>query len=48
MVNSFGGSGMEVPSPCGTGQRADGIFGYSIVNFFFFVMYPEMGGTIQK
>jgi len=48
MVNSFGGSGMEIPSPCRTGRRADGIFGYTIVHFFFFVMPPETGGTIQK
>ena len=25
MVNSFGGSGTEIPSPCGTGRRAEGI-----------------------
>ena len=48
MVNSFGGSGKEIPSPCGSGERADGIFGYTIVHFFFFVMSPETGGTIQK
>jgi len=33
MVNSFGGSGTEIPSPCGTGRRAGGIFGYTIVHF---------------
>jgi len=27
MVNSFGDSGTEIPSPCGTGRRTDGIFG---------------------
>jgi len=48
MVNSFGGSGTEIPSPCGTGRRADGIFGYTTVHFFFIVMPPETGGTIQK
>jgi len=32
MVNSFGGSGTEIPSPCGTGRRADGIRG--VVNKF--------------
>jgi len=48
MVNSFGGSGIEIPSPCGTEQRADGIFRYTIVQLFFFVMPPETGGTIQK
>ena len=48
IVNSFGGSGMEIPSPCRTGKRADGIFRYTTVHFFFFVMPPETGGTIQK
>jgi len=48
MVNSFGGSGTEIPSPCKTGQRADGMFGYTIVYFFFFVIPSEAGGTIQK
>ena len=47
-VNSFGGSGTEVPSPCRTGRRADGIFRYTTVHLFFFVMPPETGGTIQK
>jgi len=48
MVNSFGGSGTEIPSPYRTGRRAHGIFGYTIVHFLFFVMPPETGGTIQK
>ena len=48
IVNSFVGSGMEIPSPCGTERRADGIFGYATVHFFFFVMPLETGGTIQK
>jgi hypothetical protein len=48
MVNSFGGSGMEIPSPFGAGRRADGIFGYTISYFFFFVMPPETFVTIQK
>jgi hypothetical protein len=48
IVNSFRGSGMEIPLPCGTGQTADGIFRYTIVHFFFFVIPPETGGTIQK
>jgi len=26
MVNSFGGSGSEIPSPCGTGRRADSAY----------------------
>ena len=26
-VNSFGGSGTEISSPCGTGRRADDIIG---------------------
>jgi len=46
MVNSFGGSGTEIHSPCITGRRADGIFGYTIVHTFFFVKPPETGGTI--
>jgi len=36
MVNSFGGSVTEIPSPCRTGRRADGICGYTIVHFFWF------------
>jgi len=50
MVNSFGGPGTEIPSPCGTGRRTDGIFRYTsiIVHFCFFVMPPQTGGTIQK
>jgi hypothetical protein len=48
MVSSFGGSRAEIHSPCGTGRRADGIFRYTIAHFFFFVMPPETGGTIQK
>ena len=48
MVNYFGGSGTEIPSPCRTGRRADGIFGYTIVHFFLFVMPPETDDTIQK
>ena len=48
MVNSFGCSGTEIPSPCGTGRRADGIFGYTIVRFLFFVMPPETDGTTQQ
>jgi hypothetical protein len=48
MVNSFGGSGKEIPLPCRTGWTADGIFGYTIVHFFFFVIPPQTGGTIQK
>ena len=48
MVIYFGGLGTEIPSPFGTGRRADGIFGYTIVHFFFFVMPLETGGTIQK
>jgi hypothetical protein len=48
MVNSFGGSGMEIHLLCGTGWRADGIFGYIIVHFFFFIMPPETDGTILK
>jgi hypothetical protein len=48
MVNSFVGSGMEIPSPCGTGRGSVGIFGYTIAHFFFFVMPQETGGTIQK
>ena len=49
IVNSFGGSGTEIPSPYRTGRRGDGgIFGYTIVHFFFFVMPPETGGIIQK
>ena len=47
-VNSFGGSGTEIPSRCGTGQRADGIFVYTIVHFFFLVMPPKTAGTVQK
>jgi len=39
---------MEMPSPCRTAWRADGIFGYTIVHFFFFMMPPETGGAIQK
>ena len=48
MVNSFGGLGTEIPSSCGTGRRADGIFRCTVVHFFFFVMRLETGGTIQK
>ena len=48
MVNYFGGSGTEIPSPCGTARRADGIFGYTTVHFFFFTMPSETGGIIQK
>ena len=48
MVNSVVGSGTEIPSPCGTGWRADVIFGYPIVHFFFFVMPPETGGAVQQ
>ena len=48
MVNSFGRSGIEIPSPCGTGRRADGTFRYTVVHFFFFVMPPGTGGTLQK
>ena len=47
MVNSFGGSETEISSPCGTVRRADGIFGYTIVHyFFFFVMPPVTGRTL--
>jgi len=48
MVNSFGSSGKEIPSPWGTGRRADYIFGYTIAHFFFFVVPPERGGKIQQ
>jgi len=48
MVKYFGGSGTEIPSPYRTGRRADDIFGYTIVHFFFFVIPPETGGTIQN
>jgi len=48
MLNYFGGSGTEIPSPCGNGRRAEGIFGYAVVHLFFFVMPPETGGNIQK
>jgi len=33
---------------CYKSRRADGIFGYTIFRFFFFVMPPEIGGNIQK
>jgi len=48
MINSFRDPGREIPSPFRTGRRADGIFEYTIVHFFFFVMPPETGGTIQS
>jgi len=48
MVSSFGGTGAEIPSPCGTGRRAECIFGYTIVHFFFFVIPPEAGGATQN
>jgi hypothetical protein len=48
MVNSFEGSGKEIPSPCGTGRRTDVILGYTAVHFLFFVIPPETGGTTQK
>jgi hypothetical protein len=28
--------------------ESSGIFGYTIVHFFFFVMPPETGGILQK
>ena len=46
MVNSFGDSGTEIPSLCGTGRRADGIFGHTTVRCFFFMMPPETRCTI--
>ena len=48
MVNPFEGSETEIPSLYRTGRRADGIFGYTAVHFFFFVMPSETNGAIQK
>jgi hypothetical protein len=48
MVNFVGGSGTEIPSPCGTGWRADVIFGFYVFHFFFFMMPPETGGNVPK
>jgi hypothetical protein len=48
MENYFGGSGKEIPSPCGTGRREDGIFGNTVVHFFFFMMLPETGDVIYN
>ena len=43
-----GGIWKGILSQLGTGQIADGIFGYSTVNFFFLVIPFWIGGTIQK
>ena len=48
MINSFGSSGTEIPSPYGNRRREDGIFGYTTAHFFLIVMPPETGDTIQK
>jgi hypothetical protein len=48
ILNSFGDLGTEIPTRYGTLRRADGIFGYIIIHFFFFVIPPETGGTIQN
>lgn len=44
----LGGFGKGRVSKLGTGQIADGIFGYSTVKFFFLVIPFLTGGTIQK
>jgi len=41
------GSRIGRPSQRGTGQIADGIFGYSSIHFFFLVIPFWIGGTIQ-
>jgi hypothetical protein len=42
------GSGISRPSQWGTGQMADGTFGYSTHHFFFLVIPFWIGDNIQK
>ena len=43
-----GGPGTGRPSPCGTGRKADGMFGYCTEAFFFFDRPLSIAGTKQK